>query len=463
MENREIAKQIVTYVGGQENIKSVAHCATRLRIVVYEKDKIQEEKVNELPKVKGSFFNSGQFQIILGTGTVNKVYDEFNQLHVSTASQADLKEQTEDEQPAWKKMIRTFGDVFVPIIPVLVATGLFMGLRGLLMQEQILAVFGMTPDYINSNFIMFTQILTDTAFAFLPALVAWSTFKVFGGSPVIGIVLGLMLVNPALPNAYAVAAGDAAPIMFGFIPVVGYQGTVLPAFIVGLLGAKLEKKVRQVVPETLDLLLTPFVTLLVMSALGLFAIGPVFHSLETVILNAAEIVLALPFGLAGIILGFFNQLIVVTGVHHIFNFLEVQLLANTGANPYNAIITCSVAAQGGAALAVGMKTKSKTLKTLSFSSAVSAFLGITEPAIFGVNLRYVKPFFMALVGGAAGGFIASILQLAGTGMSVTVIPGTLLYLNGQLFGYLLANGVAIAVAFALTYMFGFKDEAHAVS
>lgn len=463
MENREIAKQIVTYVGGQENIKSVAHCATRLRIVVYEKDKIQEEKVNELPKVKGSFFNSGQFQIILGTGTVNKVYDEFNQLHVSTASQADLKEQAEDEQPAWKKMIRTFGDVFVPIIPVLVATGLFMGLRGLLMQEQILAVFGMTPDHINSNFIMFTQILTDTAFAFLPALVAWSTFKVFGGSPVIGIVLGLMLVNPALPNAYAVAAGDAAPIMFGFIPVVGYQGTVLPAFIVGLLGAKLEKKVRQVVPETLDLLLTPFVTLLVMSALGLFAIGPVFHSLETVILNAAEIVLALPFGLAGIILGFFNQLIVVTGVHHIFNFLEVQLLANTGANPYNAIITCSVAAQGGAALAVGMKTKSKTLKTLSFSSAVSAFLGITEPAIFGVNLRYVKPFFMALVGGAAGGFIASILQLAGTGMSVTVIPGTLLYLNGQLFGYLLANGVAIAVAFALTYMFGFKDEAHAVS
>src|SRR5699024_680482 len=172
---------------------------------------------------------------------------------------------------------------------------------------------------------------------------------------VIGIVLGLMLVNPALPNAYEVASGAAKPIMLmGFIPIVGYQGTVLPAFFAALLGAKLEQRLRKVIPDTFDLLLTPFLTLLVMSLLGLLAIGPVFHSLETVVLNATEFVLNLPLGLAGIIIGFLNQLIVVTGVHHIFNFLEVQLLANTGKNAFNAIITCAIAAQGAACLAVGV-------------------------------------------------------------------------------------------------------------
>ena len=370
-----------------------------------------------------------------------------------------MKEETKGQGNKFQQVIRTFGDVFVPIIPVLVATGLFMGLRGLLTQETILGLIGLTPDSINENFILYTQILTDTAFAFLPALVAWSAFKVFGGSPVIGIVLGLMLVNPALPNAYEVAAGTADPIMMaGFIPVVGYQGTVLPAFIAGFLGAKTERMIRKRVPETLDLLLTPFLTLLILSILALFIIGPVFHSLEVVVLDATLWLLELPFGLAGLVIGGLNQLIVVTGIHHIFNFLEVQLLANTGTNPYNAIITASVAAQGGASLAVAMKTKSKKLKALAYPSTLSAMLGITEPAIFGVNLRYGKPFVFGLVGGAAGGFLASLLQLEATGMSLTVIPGALLYLNSQFIWYIVVNVVAIAVAFILTYLFGYSDK-----
>lgn len=456
--NTDIAKKVIIAIGGKENVDSVAHCATRLRIMVKDKDKVNQEAVEEIEKVKGAFYNSGQFQIIFGTGTVNKIYDEVVKLGLPTSSKSEMKEATKAQGNQFQKMIRTFGDVFVPIIPVLVATGLFMGVRGLITQEQILAIFGMTTDQINPNFLMYTQILTDTAFAFLPALVAWSTFNVFGGSPVIGIVLGLMLVNPALPNAYAVAAGDVSPIMFGIIPVVGYQGTVLPAFIAGLLGAKLEKQLRKRVPESLDLLLTPFLTLLVMSILALFIIGPIFHSFEVVILNVTEWLLTLPFGLSGLLIGSLNQLIVVTGVHHIFNFLEVQLLANNGNNPYNAIITCSIAAQGGAALAVGMKTKSAKLKTLSFSSAISAFLGITEPAIFGVNLRYGKPFIMALVGGGIGGMFASIFGLKATGMAVTVIPGTLLYLDGQIALYILVNLIAIGAAFVLTYLFGYKED-----
>ncbi|HBU81933.1 MULTISPECIES: sucrose-specific PTS transporter subunit IIBC [Paenibacillus] len=458
-DNQQIAQDVIRAIGGKENIASFAHCATRLRIMVNDKDKIDQKQVENIDKVKGAFFNSGQYQIIFGTGTVNRIFEEVEKLGIEGTSKEDVKSQGKKEGNAFQRAIRTFGDVFVPIIPVLVATGLFMGLRGLLTQNEILSLFGATPEDISPNFLLFTQILTDTAFAFLPALVAWSAFRVFGGSPVLGIVLGLMLVNPALPNAYAVADGSAQPLhMFGFIPVVGYQGSVLPAFFVGLIGAKFEKVLRRRVPEALDLILTPFITLTVMITLGLFAIGPVFHSLEEWVLHGTTAVLGLPFGIAGIIIGFFHQIIVVTGVHHIFNFLEIQLLEKTGFNPFNAIITCAMAAQGAACLAVGLKTKNTKLKALALPSSFSAFLGITEPAIFGVNLRYMKPFIMGLVGGAVGGFLASLFHLQGTGMAVTVIPGTLLYLNSQLPLYILSNVVAMGIAFALTWFFGYKDQ-----
>lgn len=458
-DNREIAKSVVEAIGGRENIASFAHCATRLRIMVHDKEKIDQKKVENIDKVKGAFFNSGQYQIIFGTGTVNQIFEAVESLGLESTSKDELKKESKKSGNAFQRAIRTFGDVFVPIIPVLVATGLFMGLRGLLTQEQMLAWFGATPADISPNFLLFTQVLTDTAFAFLPALVAWSAFRVFGGSPVLGIVLGLMLVNPALPNAYEVANGSSEALIFlGFIPVVGYQGSVLPAFFMGLIGAKFERFLRKRIPEALDLIVTPFLTLVVMIALGLFAIGPVFHSVEEVVLNATTFLLELPFGLAGLIIGFFNQIIVVTGVHHIFNFLEIQLLERTGANPFNAIVTSAMAAQGAACLAVGLKTKNKKLKALSLPSSFSAFLGISEPAIFGVNLRYVKPFVMGLIGGGVGGFMASLLQLKATGMAVTVIPGTLLYLNSQLPLYILCNLVAMGVAFTLTWFFGFNDR-----
>ncbi|MCM3186867.1 sucrose-specific PTS transporter subunit IIBC [Priestia megaterium] len=458
-DNQRIAKEVLEAIGGRENIASFAHCATRLRIMVHDKDQINQEKVENIDKVKGAFFNSGQFQIIFGTGTVNRIFEEVKNLGIESSSKEEVKREGKKQGNAFQRAIRTFGDVFVPIIPVLVATGLFMGLRGLLTQDEILSWFGLTPKDISPNFLLYTQVLTDTAFAFLPALVAWSAFRVFGGSPVLGIVLGLMLVNPALPNAYAVAEGTQKSLtMFGFIPVVGYQGSVLPAFFIGLIGAKFEKALRKRVPEALDLILTPFITLAVMITLGLFAIGPIFHSLEEWVLTGTTAVLNLPYGIAGLLIGFFHQIIVVTGVHHIFNFLEIQLLEKYGSNPFNAIITAAMAAQGAACLAVGLKTKNKKLKALALPSSFSAFLGITEPAIFGVNLRFMKPFIMGLIGGAVGGFLASLFGLKGTGMAVTVIPGTLLYLNNQLFLYILVNVVAMAVSFTLTWLFGYKDE-----
>ena len=456
MTNTEIAKKVIEALGGRENVNSVAHCATRLRVMVKDEAKINKDAIESLEKVQGAFFNSGQYQIIFGTGTVNKMYDEVVALGLPTSSKEDMKAEAAKQGNWFQRAIRTFGDVFVPIIPAIVATGLFMGLRG------FLASLGYTlPNDLN----VYSQILTDTAFIVLPALVVWSTFRVFGGNQTIGIVLGMMLIAGQLPNAWVVASGgDVTPtIFFGFIPVVGLQGSVLPAFIIGVVGAKFEKAVRKVVPEVLDLLVTPFVTLLVMSILGLFIIGPVFHVVEEYILAGTQAILHLPFGLGGFLIGGVHQVIVVSGVHHIFNFLEAKLVA-TGANPFNAIITAAMTAQGAATVAVGVKTKNPKLKALAFPAALSAFLGITEPAIFGVNLRYRKPFFLSLIAGAIGGGLASILGLAGTGMGITIIPGTSLYVgNGQLPQYLLMVAVSFALGFALTYMFGYQDEVEEVS
>lgn len=452
MTNTEIAKKVIEALGGRENVNSVAHCATRLRVMVKDEAKINKDAIENLEKVQGAFFNSGQYQIIFGTGTVNKMYDEVVALGLPTSTKAEMKAEAAKQGNWFQRAIRTFGDVFVPIIPVIVATGLFMGVRGLL------TALGMTlPEDVTT----YTQILTDTAFIILPGLVVWSTFRVFGGNPAVGIVLGMMLVSGSLPNAWAVASGGEVTAMqfFGFIPVVGLQGSVLPAFIIGVVGAKFEKAVRKVVPDVLDLLVTPFVTLLVMSILGLFVIGPVFHVVENYILIGTKAILNLPFGLGGFLIGGVHQLIVVSGVHHIFNLLEVQLLAADHANPFNAIITAAMTAQGAATVAVGVKTKNPKLKTLAFPAALSAFLGITEPAIFGVNLRFRKPFFLSLIAGAIGGGLASILGLAGTGNGITIIPGTMLYIgNGQLLQYLLMVAVSFALGFALTYMFGYEDE-----
>ncbi|NTS50269.1 sucrose-specific PTS transporter subunit IIBC [Streptococcus pyogenes] len=458
MDNRQIAAEVIEALGGRENVRSVAHCATRLRVMVYDEGKIDKEKAEAIDKVKGAFFNSGQYQMIFGTGTVNNIYDEVVALGLPTSSTSEQKAEAGKQGNIFQRAIRTFGDVFVPIIPAIVATGLFMGVRGLVTQPAIMDLFGV-HEY-GEIFLMYTRILTDTAFVYLPALVAWSAFRVFGGNPIIGIVLGLMLVSNELPNAWVVASGgDVKPLtFFGFVPVVGYQGTVLPAFFVGLVGAKLEKWLHKKVPEALDLLVTPFLTFAIMSTLGLFVIGPVFHSLENLVLAGTQAVLHLPFGIAGLIVGGIQQLIVVTGIHHIFNFLEAQLIANTGKDPFNAYLTAATAAQAGATLAVAVKTKSPKLKGLAFPSTLSALLGITEPAIFGVNLRYPKVFVSGLIGGALGGWVAGLFGIAGTGFGITVLPGTLLYLNGQLLQYLVTMLVGLGVAFAIAYTWGYQDR-----
>ena len=448
-DEQRVAKLIEKYVGGMENVRNAEHCATRLRLIVNDKSKIDEKAIENIEGVKGQFFAAAQYQIILGTGFVDKVFAEF--VRGTNFSGVSNKEEAYAQMSLVQKISRTLGDVFVPIIPVLVATGLFMGLRG---AAQSLGL------EFSENVLRMSRILTDTAFAFLPALVCWSTTKRFGGTPVIGIVLGLMLVSPELPNAYAIAGGTAQPIPMDIlgieVPVVGYQGSVLPALVLGIFAAKLQKKLKTIVPDVIDLIVTPFLTLFISMLLGLLIVGPIMHTLELAIFGAVSAFLSLPFGIGGFVVGGLQQAIVVFGVHHVFNALEVQLLASTGVDPFNAIITGAIIAQGGAAAAVAARTQNKKKRALYISSIVPAFLGITEPVIFGINLRLMKPFLYALVGGACAGGLASILHLAGTGMGITVLPGTLLYLD-HLVPYILVNVVGFAVAFALTYLF-FRPE-----
>lgn len=450
---RQTAEQILVHVGGQENILNVEHCATRLRLVLKDGAKFNKKEIEQIDGVKGSFLASGQHQVILGTGFVNKVYAEFLEItKLDSANMMSKSEATAANMNVFQKASRLLGDVFFPIIPILVATGLFMGLRSFITNLGV---------ELDPTFLALSQVLIDTAFAFLPALVTYSVMKRSGASPALGIVIGLMLVAPQLPNANQVASGKIEPIYLSMlnlnIPIIGYQGSVLPALILGVIAAKIEKGLRKIVPDVLDLIVTPFVTLFSSMVIGLIIIGPVMHIVEKGLVAAISFLMNIPFGIGGFIVGALQQAVVITGLHHTFKALEIELLANTGANPFNALVCGAIVAQGAAGIAAALKTKNKKQKSLYLTSAVPAFLGITEPLIFGGNLPRLVPFVCGCIGGGFAGIFASVSGLAGTGMSITAIPGILLYLNGQLGKYLIACAIGFAVAFVLTYVF-YKSE-----
>ena len=449
---RQVAEAILRNVGGKENIVSAEHCATRLRLVLKEESRYDKKAIEDIDGVKGSFKAAGQFQIILGSGFVDKVHAEFVQLagiaDEKAAGKASSKANAAANLSWFQKASRLLGDVFLPIIPILVATGLCMGVRSLITSLGV---------ELNPTLMTLSQVLIDTAFSFLPALVTYSVMKKFGGSPALGIVIGLMLVAPQLPNANAVAGGTAEPLMLSLgalnISIVGYQGSVLPALVLGIIAAKIEKALKKVVPDVLDLIVTPFVTLFCSLVIGLIVIGPIMHEVEQILLIAVQALMSIPFGIGGFIVGALQQVVVITGLHHTFKTLEIELLANTGANPFNTLTCGAIVAQCGAAVAAALKLKNKKQKSLYLSEVLPASLGITEPLIFGGNLPRLTPFVCACIGGGAAGVFSSIMGLAATGMSITAIPGMLLYLNGQLPQYLIACAIGFVVAFVLTTMF----------
>lgn len=460
MDYRKTAREIYEHVGKKENIISAAHCATRLRLVIADNEKADKDTVENINGVKGVFFAQGQMQIILGTGVVNKVYDEFIQIAgISESSKEELKQVAASRANPFQRLIKTLGDIFVPIIPAIVASGFLMGIMEALN-------FMVNNGYLNidtsGSIYTFAQLFSNTAYTFLPILIAYSAGKVFGANPYLAAVIGMIMIHPNLQNAWTVATEGVQAtqkVWFGLysIDMVGYQGHVIPVVIAVWVLAQIEKKLHKIVPAMLDLFVTPLVSVFVTGYLTLSIIGPIFVTIENGLLDGIQYLIALPFGIGSFIMGAFYAPTVVAGVHHMYTIIDLGQIAKFGMTFWLPLASAANLAQGGAALAVALKTKDQKIKSMAVPSALSACMGITEPAIFGVNLRFGKPFVMACIGGACGALFASVTALGATGTGVTGIFGILLCLNQPL-SYLLMMAISIGVAFVLTWMFGYKDS-----
>ncbi len=469
LDYRKCAEEIYSHLGGRENIVQAAHCATRLRLVLADNSKIDKKALEDVEGVKGLFESNGQVQLIIGTGTVNKVYDEFLAVTgMTAATKDDVKAAAAAQQPAWKRALKSVGDVFVPILPAIVASGLMMGVVEALGKAM--------PNFANTDWYAFLDMVANTAFAFLPVIVAISAARVFGGNVFLAAVIGLMMVHTGLLNGWNVGSADAINSFFGIetgvIPtwnlfgtfkigtyVVGsisrhgYQGHVIPVMIAVWFMCKIEKWLHKHVPEMIDLFVVPITTVFCTALLTFVVIGPIFAALENYVLKGAQWLVQFPPG--AMIMGAIYPATVVMGLHHMYNVIEAGMLSSVGLNTWMPIASAANFAQFGACLAVGLKCKQAKLKTVAVPSSMSAALGITEPAIFGVNFRFMKPFVCGMIGGACGSLFGAIVKIGATAYGVTGIPGYLTINNYGLYTILLL--ISGGVAFILTWI-TWKEE-----
>lgn len=442
-------EQLLDVIGGKENIKNYEHCATRLRVVLKDDSKLDKEKADNIEESKGYFFSTGQHQFIFGTGKVNEVTKELDEYLGKSSSDDDgsMKDDIYANLNPVQKVVRILADILVPLIPALVTTGLLMGLRGLLVELGL----EMTED-VAGLFAM----LTDTAFAFLPVLIAYSATRKFGGNPLLGIVVGLMMVAPQLPNAYDVRGGSASPMNIFGIDIYGYQGSIFPAILAGWMISKLDKWLRTWVPKVMDLIVTPFLTITITIGVILFLLGPIIQVIESFVIDGIVTLINAPLGIGYIVFGALQQLIVITGLHHSIGLIEITLLSDTGLNVIQPLTTVSMAGQFGAAIGTAFLMKDQVKRTNMISSAVPTLFGITEPLLFGVNMRSLRIFGSGIVAGAVGGFLIYLFDLAATGMGITFIPGLLLYTSSltALTQYIIVSLAAFVVGFILVRLQG---------
>lgn len=453
------AKEIYETLGGRENLVSAAHCATRLRLVTVDNSKVDLNALENIDGVKGVFESNGQLQLIIGTGTVNKVYDEFLAVSgMSAATKDEVKAAAAARQPIYKRMIKAMGDVFVPILPAIVASGLMMGL--------VEALAKAIPSFGGSDWFAVLDLFANTAFVFLPVLIATSAARVFGGNIFLGAVIGMIMIHPNLINAWNVGGLTEIPawtlLQIGDFAVkinqVGYQGHVIPVIISVWMMSKIEGWLHRKVPEMIDLFVTPLVTVLSTAFITLIVIGPIFSTAETYILNFASWIVTVGYGIGATIMGAVYPLTVVSGIHHMYNVIEAGMLAAEGGlNIWMPIASAANFAQGAACLAVGLKSRNAKTKAIAIPSALSAALGITEPAIFGVNLRMVKPLLCGIAGGAAGSLVGAILKIGAKGYGVTGIPGYLITID-YAWQYTLLLAVSFVVAFGLTWLVWHEED-----
>lgn len=460
MDYRKCAADILRELGGKDNLISAAHCATRLRLVIEDNSKVNKSRLEDTDGVKGVFEASGQLQIIIGTGTVNKVYDEFIALSgISAASKDEVKQAAAAKGNFFQRVIKTLGDVFVPIIPAIVAGGLIMGIMEAL---NFMANQGIISVNQSGYFFQIINMLSNAAFTFLPILIGYSATKVFGGNPYLGAVLAMFLIHPNLQNAYTVSTEGVHQSfsIFGLynVNMVGYQGHVIPIIMASLILATVEKKLHKIVPEIIDLFVTPLVSLLISGILTFTFIGPLFVMIENWVLWFVQWLITIPFGIGSFIMGGIYSSTVVGGVHHMYTVIDMGQIAQYSFTYWLPIASAANVAQGGACLAVAVKSRKAKVKSVAFPSALSCMLGITEPAIFGVNIRYMKPFVFGSIGGAVGACIASIMHLGASATGVTGLFAILLHLHAPV-KYIIVIGAAAATAFVLTWFFGYKEKA----
>ena len=463
MDYKKVAQEIYDKVGKKENLVSAAHCATRLRLVLADNTKCDAKAVEDIDGVKGVFSASGQLQIILGTGTVNKVYDEFIAISgLTAATKEEVKAAAAAKQNAFKRAIKCLGDIFVPIIPAIVASGFLMGIMEAL---NFMVNNGFLHIDTSGSIYVFANLFANTAYVFLPILIAYSAAKAFGGNPYLGAVIGMLMIHPDLQNAWTVATQGVLrtqSVWFGLyeVDLVGYQGHVIPVIIAVWVMCFIEKRLHKIVPAMFDLFVTPLASVFITGYLTYSIIGPIFVTIENGVIGGIQTLLTLPLGLGSLIMGGLYSTTVVAGIHHMYTVIDMGQLSMYGVTYWLPLASAANMAQGAATLAVALKSKNQKTKSVALPSAFSCFMGITEPAIFGVNLRYFKPFVCGAIGGAAGAMYASLVGLGASGTGVTGLFGLLLCLNDPV-NYIIMAAVSIGVAFALTWVFGYKDAAPA--
>ncbi len=461
LDYRKCAEEIYGCLGGKDNIASVAHCATRLRLAIVDSSKVKDKDIEEIEGVQGVFTSNGQLQIILGTGTVNKVFDQFLDVTgLEAGTKDDVKNAAASNMNIAKRLIKSLGDVFVPILPAIVASGLLMGL--------VEALGKAIPGFAASDWYAFLDMIANTAFAYLPVIVAVSAARVFGGNIFLGAVIGLAMIHSTLTNGWSAADGYNVWYLFGHIKigsytlgqinVLGYQGHVIPVMIAVYMMSKIENRLHKVVPEMLDLFITPLTTVFVTLLLTFTIVGPVFSTAETMVLSGARTLITVGYGVGAFVMGALYPVTVVMGLHHMYNVIEAGLLASKefgNLNIWMPIASAANFAQFGACLAVGIKAHQAKTKAVAIPSSISASLGITEPAIFGINMRFTKPFVCAMIGGAVGAMFGSWTGLGATAYGVTGIPGFLTINKPVIYAIMLL--ISGGVAFVLT-MFAWKEE-----
>ncbi|AHC41305.1 trehalose permease IIC protein [Bacillus amyloliquefaciens] len=455
------ARQIAEAVGGIENIEAATHCVTRLRFALIDETKVNQKMLDAIDIVKGSFAVNGQFQVVIGQGTVNKVYAELvKETGIGEASKDDVKKAASQNMNPLQRAVKTLADIFIPILPAIVTAGLLMGLNNILTAEGIFystkSIVQVYPQWADlANMI---NLIAGTAFAFLPALIGWSAVKRFGGSPLLGIVLGLMLVHPDLLNAWGYGAAEQSgdiPVwnLFGLeVQKVGYQGQVLPILLASYLLARLELFLTKRTPEGIQLLVVAPVTLLVIGFLSFVIIGPITFAIGNALTAGLIAVFGQFSAIGGLLYGGLYSALVITGMHHTFLAVDLQLIGSKlGGTFLWPMLALSNIAQGSAALAMMLITKDKKQRGLSLTAGISAYLGITEPAIFGVNLRYKFPFVIAMISSGIAGMFISVKGVLASSVGVGGVPGIFSIMSRYWGPFAIGMLIVLILPFAGTY------------